>query len=138
MRYKVPKFLEREMKFFNFITFKQLAILGGIGLVLVILYYILPTALFFFIAVLTGGGAFALMFVRIQGVPLSKLLFQWVKFFILPRKYIWEKKTSMASPIRLVEKTEPRPEKEEKSSLRIFPRSRLGNISARIEMGLKD
>jgi len=73
MEFKVPKFLERESKFFNLLTFKQLVFAGLIGIFLFILYYIIPKSTFFVLVFVLGGGSLALMAINIEGIPLYQL-----------------------------------------------------------------
>ena len=136
MRFKMPKFLERETKFFAFLTFKQLAVLGIVGLVLFVLYYIIPRSIFFVLLFVIGGGASALLFIRIEGIPLFRLVGQFFGYFIGPKKFIWRKKE--LPPIKLL-KEEKKVEKKEKEKgpLKVSPESKLRKLSSKIEMGLR-
>jgi len=137
MRFKVPKFLEREIKVVGFLTFKQLALVGSSALFLVVLFYIIPRAIFFLLVVVVGFVMFGLLFIKIDGVPLSHILSRSLGFFLSPRTYVWKKKENL-TPIRLIEKRGKREqEKEEKSPLRISPGSRLKKLASRIELGIR-
>lgn len=133
MRYKVPKFLEREILFFNILTFKQLAVLAGIGLAMFILYYILPKGVFFPLLIIVVFSVFALLFVRIQGVPLHELIVQFFGFFVSSRKYFWRKKEALSSPIKLRKEEE----KEKEAPLKISPGSKLRDLASRVEIGIR-
>ena len=138
MRYQVPQFLERETKIVGFLTFKQLALFGAIGLGMVILYYILPRALFIIVLIVVGGGSLSLILVRIDGIPLYQLVGRSVGYFFLPRTYIWKKKEAVA-PMKLVSKKKEEEIKEEKqeSPLKASPESKIDKLSSKIETGLK-
>ncbi len=137
MRYKVPKFLERETKFFAFLTFKQLALVGGASLILLALYYILPKSIFFVSLFVIGGIVFSMVFVRVEGLSLSQLVLQFFGYLTGPKNYIWRRK-KITSPIKLKEKKEvKKEEKEEESPLKVSPRGKLQKLSSKIEMGLR-
>jgi len=132
MNFKVPKFLERESKIFSFLTFKQLALLGGAGMILVVIYYIAPKGLFFILLFIAIATAFSLLFIKIEGLPIGQLAAQFFGYFIGSKKYFWQKRKTMAP----VELKKEEPTTEEKSSLKMAPESRLGKISNKIQRGL--
>jgi len=136
MRYKVPKFLEREMRFFNVFTFKQLVLVGSAALILFILYYIVPKSLFIFLSLLVAVIVFSMVFVKIQGVPLTQLLIQVFGFLVSSKKYFWQKKETFTTVSRTITLKEKIDKKEEKGPLRISPGSRLNKLSSKIETGL--
>lgn len=137
MEFKVPKFLEREIRFFNVLTFKQLGVVGGAGLILVIIYYLAPKSVFFISLLVIGGILFGILFVRIEGVPLPQLVGRTFGFLFSSKNYFWQKKevVSTAKLIKLKEEKSPKEKKE--TSLKIAPQSRLKKLSSKIEMGLR-
>jgi len=134
MEFKVPKFLERETKFFYLLTFKQLAILGIILLSLFIFYYLIPKTTFIVLILLTGGITISLMVVRIEDIPLYQLVGNFFTYIFSSKKYIWQRKSF---PIIKLLKKEKKIEGEEKEKviLRISPESKLKGLSAKIERG---
>lgn len=133
MQFTVPKFLEREAAIAFGLTFKKLAVLGGLGLVLFFLYYILPKIIFILVAILTGGLFLAFTFVKVGGQALYEIVINSFGFLFSPRIYIWEKKEG-AAPIKL--KEEKKEKKEEKRTpLKIAPKSRLSDIRSKIDLG---
>lgn len=135
MRHKIPKFLERQTKFFNFLTFRQLAVVAGVGLGLLLLYYILPSPIFFGLALVTGGTVFILMFVQLEGMPLGKRLIQFMGFFTGSRTYIWKRRRT-SHPIALKEREEKK-EKKEESPLGPMSKSSLHKLSSNVETGFR-
>jgi hypothetical protein len=137
MRYKVPKFLEREIRFFNIFTFKQLILVGAGGFLLVILYYIVPKGVFIVSIFIISGVILSLTLIRIEGVSLTKFMIQVFGYFISSRNYFWQKKEKATpiGPITKIEKGEKK--KKGETPLRISPKSRLGKLSSRIDMGLR-
>jgi len=136
MEFKVPQFLERETKVFSFFTFKQLALVGGVGVFLLILYHIVPRGLFLLLAVVIAGAVFSLLFVRIEGVPLGHLLGQFLGYFLGPKRYSWQKKEAV-SPIKVRKKMPLKKEEELEGPLKISAGSRLEKLISKIDTGLK-
>ncbi len=137
MNFKVPKFLERETKFFAFLTFRQLAVVGIVGIILFVSWYLVPKKIFFPLLFIIGGGTFSFLFFRIEGIPLYQLFGQFFGFFVSTKKYIWGKK-EIPSPIKLLKKKrEVKKEKEEETLLKVSPESKLRKLSSKIERGLR-
>lgn len=136
MEFKVPKFLERESKFFSILTFKQLACVGIIGLVLFILYYIVPKSTFFFLVIFLGGGSMVLMIVNIEGVPLYQLAGHSLNYLLSSKKFIWSRKERPFIKLLSKEREEAK-EKKADAPLKISPESSLGKLSSRIERGVQ-
>ena len=92
MNFKVPKFLERETKFFAFLTFRQLAVVGIVGIILFVLWYLVPKKIFFPLLFIIGGGTFSFLFFRIEGIPLYQLFGQFLVFLFRQKNISGEKK----------------------------------------------
>jgi hypothetical protein len=132
MQFRVPKFLEREATIAFGLTFKKLAVVGAVGLVLFILYYTLPNKLIFFvIALFFGGGVFLFLFVKIKGQSLFTIISRAFGYFLKPKVFFWQKRQGVSRPVKMVQKKE---EKKE-NVLRLAPRSRLHEISSKIDLG---
>ena len=136
MRFKVPKFLERETKIIGFLTFKQLTFVGGAGLVLLILYYILPRYAFFISLLIIGGLVFSFSFIRIEGISLGRIIIQSFGYFLGPKSYLWEKR-EISPTIKLLKKEKKVEKEKTEAPLKISPESRLGKLSSKIERGLR-
>jgi len=135
MQFKVPKFLEREAKIVGPLSFSQTIYFAVAGMIIVVLYYLLPFSLFLVLGIIIGGATISLVFVKIENVPLPQVFIQSFGYFLSPRIYIWRKKEPLV-PIKLVEKE--REKKEEKEEpLRVSPESRLKKLASKIELGLK-
>ena len=134
MKFKVPKFLERETRIFSFLTFKQLAMVGIAGIVIVILYYAVSKTVFFLLSFVIVAIVFSLLFVRIQGVALGQIILQSVSFFMGSKKYIWRKQQDI-SPIKIIEKQEEKKE-EKPGPLKVAPESKLSKLSSKIDLGM--
>jgi hypothetical protein len=135
MQFKVPKFLEREARIVGPLTFKQLAYFGVAGIILLILWFALPKGLFVVFFFLIGGGAFSLVFIKVEGIPLIQVLPEYFGFFSSARTYIWQKK-EVLTPIKLVQKPKVK-EKKEEAPLKVAPESRLRKLSSKLEIGFR-
>lgn len=135
MQFKVPKFLEREAKIVGPLSFSQTIYFAVAGMIIVVLYYLIPFALFLVLGIIIGGATVGLVFVKIENVPLPQVFIQSFGYFLSPRIYIWKKKEPLM-PIKLVEKK--REKKEEKEvPLRVSPESRLKKLASKIDIGLR-
>lgn len=132
MQFRVPKYLERESTIAFGLTFKKLAILGGMGLLLFFLYYIVPKILFIFLAIVCAGGFFVFTFVKVRGRSLFEMASHSFRFFFSSRTYLWQKKRSF-KPISVVKKKKK--DTQKKAPLKISPQSRLSDIRAKIDLG---
>jgi len=136
MNFKVPRFLDRETKIFSFLTFKQLALVGGAGLFLLILYYAVPRGIFFLFAIIISGAVFSLLFIRIEGVPLGHLISRFFSYSLGPKRYTWYKK-EVASPIKLRKQVIVKKKEETEAPLKISPGSKLEKLISKIDTGLE-
>ncbi|MCL5010778.1 MAG: hypothetical protein M1127_01015 [Patescibacteria group bacterium] len=133
MQFVVPKFLERESIIAFGLTFKKLAVLGGLGLVLVVLYYITPRVVFITAAIVLGAGYLAAAFVKIHGVGIPEIVRHAFGFLFSGKIYIWGKKHQQT--IQLVPRKKQEKGSHEKALLKFTPESHLSGISSKIEMG---
>ena len=133
MRFQVPKFLEREAHIVGPLTFKGLGFLAAIGGGLLFLFFALPRALFVLCFFVIGGGATALVLVKIEGVPLFRLVIRSFGFFTQPKTYIWRRKQIFA-PIKLATKKKEKEEKE-MAVLRAAPGGKLDELKSKIDLG---
>lgn len=105
---------------------------GGLGL----LYLMMPSrGLFFLIATLTAIFAFAIVFVKIGGRPFGTVFQNFLRYSFGSKLYLWQRK---AAPPRLLKKTKlPETKKEEEGgpALKIVEKSRLKEMTKRIETG---
>ncbi|MDI6883249.1 MAG: PrgI family protein [Patescibacteria group bacterium] len=136
MQFQVPKFLERESKIFLSLSFKQLFYFIAGGIVLFILYFILPMRAFLFALFLIFGGAFSLIFIKFDGLPLSQMILQSFGFFSSKRTYLWQKKETFAR-IKLTPEKKEEKKKLEEPRLKLAPETKLQKLASRIEIGLR-
>ena len=90
-QFVVPQFIEVEDKIFGPITTRQFVILLVTGLILTAAFKWADTALFIFLAVLIGGLALVLAFVKINGQSFHYFLLNIVQTLRRPSRRIWHK-----------------------------------------------
>ena len=132
MQFTVPKFLERESVIAFGLTFKNLALLAGLGFILFILYYVLPKVVFVLLAIIFGGGFLVATFVKVGGQSLPQLMFHSFGFLFSGRVYTWSRGQNF-SPVKLVKKTVKPKEEKKEAPLRIAPKSHLASLSSKID-----
>lgn len=134
MQFRVPKYLEREATIAFGMTFKHLAVAGGIGVLLFFLYYILPKIAFIFIAILFAGAFFIFNFVKVQGESLFEVFSHFSSFLFSSRFYFWEKKQGIQH-IRVIKEKKKKSTVDDKAALKIAPRSQLHDLRSKIDVG---
>jgi hypothetical protein len=133
MRFTIPQFIEHEAKIIGPLTLKQFMYLGFAGAICFVLYFIASKAIFFLSLFVLGGLGAALAFVKINNIPLPNFIFNFIKFKVSPKMYLWEKETEQKIVLkeRIAVKKEEVPEDE--LPLKIAGKSQLKNIKTRIE-----
>ena len=131
MQFTVPKFLERESVIAFGLTFKNLALLAGLGFILFVLYYVLPKVVFVLLAIIFGGSFLAATFIKIGGQSLPQLLFHSFGFLASSRTMIWNKNQS-SSPVQLVSKPRIKQIRKE-SPLKLAPKSQLSALGSKLD-----
>lgn len=131
MQFTVPKFLERESVIAFGLTFKNLAIMAGLGFILFVLYYILPKVVFVLLTIIVAGGFLSATFIKVGGQTLPQIIYHSFGFLIGSRIYVWNKERA-SSPVTLVEKKVKKVEKKE-APLKMAPQSRLSSLGARLD-----
>jgi len=137
MEFQIPKFIERQPKIIGTITFKQFFFLAAVGGFLSLLYLALPAkAIFFLIALPIVGFSLAMVFLRVGGLPLPTVLFNFFKYTINTKLYIWQRK---AGEQRLLKKEEAKIKKPEnfifKPTQKFTEKSYLRETARKIETG---
>ncbi len=114
-QFVVPQFIEVEDKIFGPITTRQFVILLVTGLILFAAFKWADTALFIFLAVLIGGLALVLAFVKINGQSFHYFLLNIVQTLRRPSRRIWHKmheKQELLDAIKSVSVVSTEPVKE--------------------------
>ena len=133
MRFTVPQFIEREPRIVGPLTFKQFIYIAAAGAVCLVFYFSAPFYLFIIACLIFGGIAFAFAFLKIGNQELPTILKNFLIFFITPKMFIWKK--GKASKVFAPE--EMKKEKTEEPTLKIGGKSRLRDLSTKVETKLK-
>lgn len=91
MQFQVPQFIDIEDRIIGPLTLKQFLYLAGAGGVLFILFMLLESFLFIFVAPPIAGVALALAFVKVNGRDFLFYLASLINFFTKPRLYLWQR-----------------------------------------------
>lgn len=130
-QYTVPQFIEREPKIVGPFTFKQAIYVGIAGAICFILYFSVSFFYFLLTTIILMSISFALSFLKIEGRPLPTILKSVFSFSIKPKIYFWHKKNL---PPKIIKKVEKKEKKESPSSLKLVEKSRLKELTTKIEL----
>ncbi len=143
MRYKVPHYIEREAKILGPASFSQLGYLAVAAFIIAFLYLIMGASsfLFYIISFFVVTGGLAMAFLQIEGQSFPVYVKKAALFSFTSKKYIWKQKdvsinTQMFSKYEKKKKEQIKDKEEEKKEEKSFgkyKRSRLEDISKKIE-----
>lgn len=139
--YQVPQFIEHETKIVGPLTFRQFIYIGGGSAILFILFFTFGEKnffLFFVIASLIGGFAFALAFAKVGGKSFGSALFSMLGFFLAPRIFIWKKTQRKIPIIPAPPASPPQTQEEGRGPLTFAERSRLKSLSWKVDTQMKE
>ncbi len=129
MEFTVPQFIEYEAKVIGPFTFKQFIVVGGAGIVCFILYLKVHFLIFLPLAVIIGGGALALTFLKLGGRTPLVVLKNFMFYSVSPKMYLWKRKIIAPKLIKKEEKKEI----EEEPTLRVVKKSKLRELATKVE-----
>jgi hypothetical protein len=118
MNYTVPQFIERETKIAGPFNLKQLIFLVSTFIADLFMYNFLPFGLFIVLGGLTTLTALALVFVKINGIPLTTVIKNFFLFLNRPKLYLWRRK-GLAVKIVKLKKDDIQKNKDDKGGLSV-------------------
>jgi hypothetical protein len=90
MQFQVPQFIETEDKIVGPLSLRQFIYVAvGAGLS-GMLFFVLQMWLWIVFTVFLVGGAIAIAFIKIEGRPLSRIIFSAMNYYWSPRTYVWQ------------------------------------------------
>ena len=92
-QYPIPQFIEAEGKIISFLTFRQFFWLVGGGGVCIGFYYLLPFFLFVILSLLVAIFVALVGFVKVNDMPVTTLIMNFLMFSTKSKNYVWKKKT---------------------------------------------
>ncbi|MCL5017086.1 MAG: PrgI family protein [Patescibacteria group bacterium] len=102
MQFQVPQFIDTEDKIIGPLTLKQFVYITiGAGLSF-FLFFFFNLWLWAFSIVLINTATISLAFIKINGIPLPKIVSAAIGYFWKPKFYLWKK---TAAPGQKIEKT---------------------------------
>ena len=91
-QYPIPQFIEEEGKIIFFLTFRQFFLLVGGGVVSSILFIKLPLLVSVICSLFIMALVAIIAFVKINGISIVKMVFNYLGFVTKNKNYIWKKK----------------------------------------------
>jgi hypothetical protein len=111
VQFQVPQFIETEDKIVGPLSLRQFIFIGAGGLLCGLLYFILQTWLWIFLAIIIMAVAISVSFVKIQGRPFARVIFSAFNFYWRPQTYVWQPEHEA-----LTRHEEPKPAKPARKS----------------------
>jgi len=137
MEFPVPQFIEMEAKIVGPLTWRQFIYVGGAGVTLFFLWFIIKNLFWFImIAVFLGGGGLAFAFLPIAGQPLPTFLKNFLLYSVGTKIYLWQKKRIVPKLV-YEKKIGISREEFEKTTLDVVKGGRLRDLSVQIETRTK-
>src|SRR3989344_2125018 len=94
MQFQVPQFIETEDRVVGPFSIRQFIYVAIAGWFCFILYFAVEFWLLVVLAVPTMGAAFSLAFIKINGVPLTRVAMSAFNFYWKPQTYVWQPEPS--------------------------------------------
>ena len=133
MQFLVPKFIERETTLVGPLTFKQLLWVVGEGIFIFVSYFFLPLKVLWVVVVLAVIISAVFIFIKPGGRSLFQLIKNIGRFLLVPKRYIWQKKT-LTPEFEVVIRRQAPPVKQKKKKLLGIPSvSQLSRLKTKIE-----
>ncbi len=132
MEFTVPQFIEHEAKVIGPFTFKQFIVVAIAGIICFIAYYKTPPWVFIPVCIMVGGGALAIVFVKVQGRSPLVMVANFITFIFSPKVYLWKRKVIPARVTVIRPKTKKEGVKEEPVP-KVAKKSRLKDLAIKIE-----
>ena len=130
MKFTVPQFIEMEAKIVGPLTFKQFGFFGVAGIIAFMLYFTVPFEIFLFLGAILIAGAAALAFLKVDGISLTDVLINALKFNSSPKMYIWKKKEI---PIKIIKKKTELIKTIEETPLKTSRKSQIKKLQTFVE-----
>jgi len=134
MQFVVPKFIEQSVKVIGPFTFKQFIFVAIAGVLAIVFYIIMGSGhpmLFITVLIVLGAIALALAFLKINGLPLSTVIFHSLKFSFAPKAFFFRKKA--VSPSLISEIREEEEKKAKTPELKLEREGQLHKLSTQVE-----
>ncbi|EKE16016.1 MAG: hypothetical protein ACD_11C00054G0006 [uncultured bacterium] len=91
MLFNVPQYIDVEDKIVGPLTAKQLIWMIILGVVILVMWSVLPKPVFFIVILPVVAFFVALAFYKPYGQPLIKFVIAGVMYLFIPKNYIWKR-----------------------------------------------
>ncbi len=136
MEFSVPQFIERDPKIIGPFTLKQFIYIGTAGGIAMLLYFSVSFFYFIFFTALLGISAFALAFLKINGISFPTIIKNFLFFSVAPRIYLWKKTELPLYKKAVNKKIAQKKETREDSVLKVESDNNLKKLRSHIELGV--
>lgn len=133
MEQPLPQFLDLQPKVAGPFTFKQLIFIAGIGVIILILFTMIPMGTFLLVAIPLAGLAIFLAFGKIRGFPAPTVLARSFGFLFAGKVYVWHKKGAQTD-LPITKKAEGVEKFKPKTSMKVGGGSKLEDLKKIIEI----
>ena len=99
MQYQTPQFIDVEDKIFGPLTAKQFFYLLGGAAAIFILYVFFQLWVVILLGLPIGGFSLALTFLKINGIPFTKVLANFLSHTSQQKVFIWQRVPQKSPPI---------------------------------------
>jgi hypothetical protein len=99
MLINVPQYIDVEDKIAGPLTAKQLGWIIGLGIILLVLWNMVPAPVFFILGLPLSILFVALAFFKPYGQPLGSFVIFGVMYFFRPKVYVWKRSPQQAEKV---------------------------------------
>lgn len=90
MKFQVPQFIETEEKIVGPFTLKQFAFIAVGGVILFLLFFVVPPTIFLFFAIPLGLIFLGLALLKIDDLPIYLYLYYFLNYLVNPKRYYYK------------------------------------------------
>ena len=91
MRFNVPQFIDIEDTILGPLTLKQFFLVIAGGLVVALLWWLFELWFVLLVGLPLALAIAAIIFIKVNGRPLTKIFLAWLNYWLNPRLYTWKK-----------------------------------------------
>src|SRR3989338_6402881 len=93
MRFQVPQFIETETKLVGPFTLRQFLYIGSASALIFILQFVVSSKMLIVLAIILLGLAFALAYLKINDMPLPRLVVTAIGFLLSDNTFQYDKES---------------------------------------------
>lgn len=90
MQFQVPQFIDTEDKVIGPLSLRQFSFFMVAGVFVAILYFTVTTIVWLFLSFILMTAALLLAFIKVEGLPLYRVLLAMARYMWRPQNYVWQ------------------------------------------------